>query len=589
MLQPHSNGSAQVNTSSSCKPPCLLAGKLTLHNIRHLETSAKAWLRSRKTNVDVDQDVNLAADLHLGWLANASLLDWYLANSSSLDTLSLSTFFDRIRERFLGDTWAYDLAWTIDTMTQDRSTLFREFAENVVSTNNMHLHGHTPFLTDAVLYKPRKATELEHHIVNNTGDPTVDSLQAWILLVHEIDEDHYSRLGELHAAIAAADQRGLKQSTEVAGIGKSAAAVAATPQWVPPCRDMNSRSSSQWMPPSSSDATNQPLVTAVDFQTHTSTCKGETPICPTPPGDGNILMATTPLDEGEFPALANRLHARVAAVPVPSGYVTQVQCRKSFPPWYLPIASSSVVGVEDRSFGSDYNTLVEDSPPTRYVKSKVAPPSPLALNTIGSDHSQCAATAPLVANQLRAAAVITGEVNEKNLTVTDDSGSTSSSDSFEEHECHLRLILEALRGHRLYCNKKKSDFFIFELHFLGHVISTRGIEPDESKVARIKSWPTPQSPGDVWAFLGLTRYFTSFLRNLAEHTRILSPLTSLQDHEWPGWSQIYSDAFTSIKDLVTSAECLTVIDHDNPGDNKIWLTTDASDWRTGAVLSWGAT
>ncbi|ESK80723.1 hypothetical protein Moror_14659 [Moniliophthora roreri MCA 2997] len=305
--------------------------------------------------------------------------------------------------------------------------------------------------------KPRKATELEHHIVNNTGDPTVDSLQAWILLVHEIDEDHYSRLGELHAAIAAADQRGLKQSTEVAGIGKSAAAVAATPQWVPPCRDMNSRSSSQWMPPSSSDATNQPLVTAVDFQTHTSTCKGETPICPTPPGDGYVtrdinfihdfyqkhpnghdstgrgnVMGLCPWNEfftafqGEFPALANRLHARVAAVPVPSGYVTQVQCRKSFPPWYLPIASSSVVGVEDRSFGSDYNTLVEDSPPTRYVKSKVAPPSPLALNTIGSDHSQCAATAPLVANQLRAAAVITGEVNEKNLTVTDDSGSTSS-------------------------------------------------------------------------------------------------------------------------------------------------------------------
>uniref|UniRef100_A0A0W0FPY8 Putative reverse transcriptase-RNase H-integrase n=1 Tax=Moniliophthora roreri TaxID=221103 RepID=A0A0W0FPY8_MONRR len=159
------------------------------------------------------------------------------------------------------------------------------------------------------------------------------------------------------------------------------------------------------------------------------------------------------------------------------------------------------------------------------------------------------------------------------------------SDSFEEHERHLCLILEALRGHRLYCNKKKSDFFIFELHFLEHVISTRGIEPDESKVARIKSWPTPQSPGDIWAFLGLTCYLASFLRNLAEHTRILSPLTSLQDHEWPGWSQIYSDAFTSIKNLVTSAECLTVIDHDNPGDNKIWLTTDASDWRTGAVLS----
>ncbi|EEB95637.1 hypothetical protein MPER_05358 [Moniliophthora perniciosa FA553] len=163
------------------------------------------------------------------------------------------------------------------------------------------------------------------------------------------------------------------------------------------------------------------------------------------------------------------------------------------------------------------------------------------------------------------------------------------SDNFEEHERHLRLILEALRDHRLYCNKKKSEFFLFELHFLGHVISTHGIEPDESKVSRIKNWPTPQCPDDVRAFLGLTRYLASFLRNLAEYTRVLSPLTSLHDHKWPEWNESHSEAFNNIKDLVTSAECLTVIDHDNPVANRIWLTTNASDWRTGAVLSWGPT
>ncbi|ESK80697.1 hypothetical protein Moror_9515 [Moniliophthora roreri MCA 2997] len=291
--------------------------------------------------------------------------------------------------------WAYDLAQTIGTMTQDRSTLFREFAENVVSTNNMHLRGHTPFLTDTVLCqrlqlsmvdhlkiclsrnkdKPHKATELGHHIVNNTGDPTVDSLQAWILLVHEIDEDHHSRLGELHAAIAAVDQCGLKQSTEVARIGKSAAAVAATLQRHEPA--------TSFLPTQDDNG-----------RTHTSTRKGETPICPTPPGDGYVtrdinfvhdfyqkhpnghdstgrgnVMGLRPWNEfftafwGEFPALANRLCACVAAVPVPSGYVAQVQRRESFPPRYLPIASSSIIGIEDGSFGSDYNTSVEDSPP----------------------------------------------------------------------------------------------------------------------------------------------------------------------------------------------------------------------------------
>jgi len=51
----------------------------------------------------------------------------------------------------------------------------------------------------------------------------------------------------------------------------------------------------------------------------------------------------------------------------------------------------------------------------------------------------------------------------------------------------------------------------------------------------------------------------------------------------------HQSAFQEIKSLVTSRECLTVIDHVNPGNNKIFVTCDASDWRTGGVLSFGPT
>jgi YD repeat-containing protein len=51
----------------------------------------------------------------------------------------------------------------------------------------------------------------------------------------------------------------------------------------------------------------------------------------------------------------------------------------------------------------------------------------------------------------------------------------------------------------------------------------------------------------------------------------------------------HQNAFEAIKALVVSRECLTMIDHTNPGDNKIFVTCDASDRRTGAVLSWGPT
>lgn len=85
------------------------------------------------------------------------------------------------------------------------------------------------------------------------------------------------------------------------------------------------------------------------------------------------------------------------------------------------------------------------------------------------------------------------------------------------------------------------------------------------------------------------RYLAPFLPRLADLTRVLTPLTSLPDKAWPSWNDELDAAFHSIKALVLSADCLTVIDHVNPGDNKIFVTTDASDWRTGAVLSFGAT
>jgi hypothetical protein len=75
---------------------------------------------------------------------------------------------------------------------------------------------------------------------------------------------------------------------------------------------------------------------------------------------------------------------------------------------------------------------------------------------------------------------------------------------------------------------------------------------------------------------------------LAEHTGVLTPLTNKEcDKKFPAWSATHQNAFEAIKALVVSCECLMVIDHTSPGDNKIFVTCDASDLRTGAVLSWG--
>jgi hypothetical protein len=52
----------------------------------------------------------------------------------------------------------------------------------------------------------------------------------------------------------------------------------------------------------------------------------------------------------------------------------------------------------------------------------------------------------------------------------------------EEHEKHLRLILEKLRANQLYAKFSKCEFWLTQVAFLGHVIFARGVSVDRGKV-----------------------------------------------------------------------------------------------------------
>jgi hypothetical protein len=164
------------------------------------------------------------------------------------------------------------------------------------------------------------------------------------------------------------------------------------------------------------------------------------------------------------------------------------------------------------------------------------------------------------------------------------------SNSVAEHAKHIDMVMAALTVAKLHLNLAKCAFFHLEIDFLGHHISAHGIEPNSLKVERILNWPVPQNATNVQSYLGLVRYVSTFLPKLADYTSVLTPLTTKDAHKcFPPLTDEHQSAFDSIKALVVSADCLTVIDHDAPGDNKIFVTCDASDWRMGAVLSFGPT
>jgi hypothetical protein len=63
----------------------------------------------------------------------------------------------------------------------------------------------------------------------------------------------------------------------------------------------------------------------------------------------------------------------------------------------------------------------------------------------------------------------------------------------EEHEQHLWVILQRLRDHQLYAMFSKCAFWLKEVPFLGHVMSTEGIAVDPSKVQEVHDWKSPRS------------------------------------------------------------------------------------------------
>jgi hypothetical protein len=85
------------------------------------------------------------------------------------------------------------------------------------------------------------------------------------------------------------------------------------------------------------------------------------------------------------------------------------------------------------------------------------------------------------------------------------------SKSLEEHEDHLRRVLQRLREKRLYAKFSKCEFWLDKVIFLGHVVSKDGISVDPKKVEAVVNWERPTNVHEIRSFLGLAGYYRRFV------------------------------------------------------------------------------
>jgi hypothetical protein len=71
----------------------------------------------------------------------------------------------------------------------------------------------------------------------------------------------------------------------------------------------------------------------------------------------------------------------------------------------------------------------------------------------------------------------------------------------EKYEKHLRMVLEKLRSNQLDAKFSKCEFWLTEVAFLRHVISTGGVSVDPSKVKDVLNWMSSTNASKIRSFL----------------------------------------------------------------------------------------
>jgi hypothetical protein len=124
--------------------------------------------------------------------------------------------------------------------------------------------------------------------------------------------------------------------------------------------------------------------------------------------------------------------------------------------------------------------------------------------------------------------------------------------TWTNHITHVDRVLHLLSQHQLFLKQSKCAFGASEVEYLGHLVGKDGVRVDSKKIEAMQDWPHPKTLKSLHGFLGLTGYYSKFVKN---YGKIATPLTSLLKKNSFTWTPAVAQAFQTLK----MAMCTTLV------------------------------
>ena len=148
----------------------------------------------------------------------------------------------------------------------------------------------------------------------------------------------------------------------------------------------------------------------------------------------------------------------------------------------------------------------------------------------------------------------------------------------EEMDEKLTMVLERSRELGLKFNPDKLKLRVDKVNYIGHTLTSQGLQPDPEKIWAIVDMPPPSDKEGVQLLLGTVNYLDKFIENKAA---IQGPISQLLQKDaafvWDTQQQL---AFDELKQVISKSPVFAYFDN----NKQTVLNADASSTGLGAVV-----